>query len=411
MADKWNEMIDTLCMSRRETILDINNVLQMVTRMDSVRDMIKCVNIQTEALHSMSASSEELSASIDDVSNMSQQVSQNASESKKITEVGLKNISNSIEFVKKSFEDINAIDKQMQGIKEKTHTINEIIDIVKGIADQTNLLALNAAIEAARAGEHGRGFAVVADEVKKLAEHTKSSVFDIQRNIFELLEDVDLAVAAIDETSQQLNSGKQLVDTALESISLIDNSIDAVNGAINQVAANTEEQTAVTQSFTSGIIDLSQQADNLNNSCISTGKIIYDLSKKIDSIRLEVIKSRFCLTDADMVEIYKTDHLLWRWRVYNMLLDHEKVDINVVGDYKQCRLGKWYYGIDCEKFRNNKTFIELEESHIELHKEAKNAVLAYERNDINSAEQGLEKMDMCSRKVFAILDELKKELN
>ena len=92
---------------------------------------------------------------------------------------------------------------------------------------------------------------------------------------------MDLAVAAIDETSQQLNSGKQLVDTALESISLIDNSIDAVNGAINQVAANTEEQTAVTQSFTSGIIDLSQQADNLNNSCISTGKIIYDLSKRL----------------------------------------------------------------------------------------------------------------------------------
>ena len=91
------------------------------------------------------------------------------------------------------------------------------------------LLALNAAIEAARAGEQGRGFAVVADEVKKLAEHTKNSVIDIQTNIFELQEDIDVSVDKISETSQQLDAGKQLVNTALESINLIDNSMDTVN--------------------------------------------------------------------------------------------------------------------------------------------------------------------------------------
>lgn len=408
VVQKWNEMIDALCESRRKTIMEVNDVLQMVIKMDSVRDMIKSVNVQTEALHSMSASSEELSASIEDVSNASQKVSENSSETKQVTEVGIKNISNSIEFVKNSFNDIDTIDKQMQGVKEKTQTINQIIDIVKGIADQTNLLALNAAIESARAGEQGRGFAVVADEVRKLAEHTKNSVLDIQNNIFELQKDIDVSVRKINGTSQQLSSGKQLVDSALESISLIDNSIDTVNETIIQVAANTEEQTAVTQSFTSNIIDLSQQADYINNSCNTIGKDVYALSKRIDSIRLEIVKNRFCLTDADMMDIYITDHLLWRWKVYNMLLDNEKVDINAVGDYKQCGLGKWYYGIQCDKPRNNKAFMELEEPHIELHRLAKDAALAYERNDIESAEQGLEKMDMCSKKVFALLNELKK---
>jgi len=408
---KWNEMIDTLCDSRRKTILDVNSVLQMVTRMDSVRDMIKSVNTQTEALHSMSASSEELSASIEDVSNMSQKVSEHSNEAKQITEVGVKNISNSIEFVKKSFDDIDIINKQMHVVKEKTHTINQIIDIVKGIAEQTNLLALNAAIEAARAGEQGRGFAVVADEVRKLAEHTKNSVIDVQKNILELQEDIDLSVKKINNTSQQLDSGKQLVDTSLESVNLIDNSIDTVNETIIQVAANTEEQTAVTQLFTSSIMELSQQADYIDNSCHSTGQAIYDLSKKIDSIRLEIVKDRFCLTDTDMIEIYKTDHLLWRWRVYNMLLGNESVDVNVVGDYKKCRLGVWYYGIDCEKFRNTKEFMELEKPHIELHEVAKEAVLAYQRNDILAAEEGLKKMDMCSVKVFAILDKIKKTMS
>lgn len=411
LVHKWNEMIESLCEDRRKTIISVNNILEMTTKMDSVRDMIKSVHKQTDALHTMSANSEELSASIEEISNISQKVSENSSEAKEVTEVGVKNVSNSIEFVKSSFEDIDTIDKQMQGVKEKTKRINEIVDIVKGIADQTNLLALNAAIEAARAGEQGRGFAVVADEVKKLAEHTKNSVLDIQKNIFELQSDIDLSVQKINTTSHQLDSGKQLVDSALESINLIDNSIDKVNERIIQVAANTEEQTAVTQSFASHIMSLSEQADYINNSSDNIGKIIYGLSKKIESVRVEMVKNRFCLTDVDMIDIYVTDHLLWRWKVYNMLLGNEKVEINIVGDYKQCRLGKWYYGIECDKIRDNKKFIELEEPHIELHKAAKEAVLSYERNDIKSAEQCLEKMDICSKKVFEIMEELKKVLN
>lgn len=111
---KWNEMIDSIFEDRKKTILAVNNVLEMITKMNSVRDMIKSVSIQTQDLHSMSASSEELSASIEDVSNMSQKVSENSNEAKKITEDGVKNISNSIKFVKKSFDDIDIIDKRMQ---------------------------------------------------------------------------------------------------------------------------------------------------------------------------------------------------------------------------------------------------------------------------------------------------------
>lgn len=407
VTNKLNEMLEFICGNKREAILEVNTVLQTVTRMDSVRDMLNSVQKQTESLHSMSASSEELGASIEDVANMSQQVSQNSTQAKEISEEGLKNISNSIEFVKKSFDDISDINEGMQMVKEKTHTINQIIDIVKGIADQTNLLALNAAIEAARAGEQGKGFAVVADEVRKLAEHTKDSVTDVQKNITELQQNIDASVNKISNTSKQLDSGKQLVDSALESIKLINSSIENVNDTIIQVASNTEEQTAVTQTVTAGIIEISSQSDYLDDTCQITGKAIYNLSKEIDSIRMKMVKDRFCMTDADMVDIYKTDHLLWRWRVYNMLLGHEKVDINVVGDYKACRLGKWYYGISCDNYRKEKVFAELEKPHIELHEIAKGAVIAYERNDIKSAELALEKMDLCSQKVFGILDKIK----
>lgn len=79
-----------------------------------------------------------------------------------------------------------------------------------------------------------------------------------------------------------------------------------------------------------------------------------------------------------MVAIYQIDHIHWRWRVYNMLLGYQRLDSDEVGDYKRCRLGRWYYGKGFEKFKDHKIFKELEEPHLQLHKAAKEATIAYE---------------------------------
>lgn len=221
-------MLNVLCENKKNTLLEINSLLQAVTRMDSISDMVKSVGKQTEALHTIASNREQLTASIEEVAGNSQQMSESASDVQQISNESINNITESIEFVTKSFEEIAQINVQMHNLKEKTDAINQIVDIVKGIADQTNFLSLNAAIEVARAGEQGRGFAVVADEVRKLSKHRKISVNDIQKNVSALQKDLDNSVDRISDTVAHLDSGKQLVNSALSSINLIGTLIETL---------------------------------------------------------------------------------------------------------------------------------------------------------------------------------------
>lgn len=411
LAEKWNTMIKHFYGDKQQMTVQVNELLENVTKMDFVKSMVDNVENQTEKLHTMSASSQEMSASVEEVAGLAQKVSASAAEANSIVEVGVKNVSEAFDFVRKSFEEIEAINNQMKGVIERTHTINQIIDIVKGIAEQTNLLALNAAIEAARAGDQGKGFAVVAEEVKKLAEHTKNAATDVQNNISSLQSDVDASVEKINIVYDSLDSGKQLVDSALNSISSIGEAVEIVSDKAGQIAANAEEQSAVTEEITQEITSTASKADILFTECNDTGKAIFNLSKKLDVIRIKAIKDKDSLTEKEFLDIYKVDHLLWRWRVYNMILGYEKADINTAGDYKNCRLGKWYYGGDCDKLKKYKAYNDMEKPHIELHNLAKEAIAAYEKGDIKSAEKALKGMDNCSREVVGFLESLKRDLD
>ncbi len=402
----WNALVESIQEERRSVTLGVNRLMEQVTRMDSVRDMIRSVEKQTESLESMVANSEELNASIEDVSKIAQEVAGHTSDTSRSALQGARNMEKSRDFVVQSFGEISVVNQEMEQVREKTHSINEIIDIVREIADQTNLLALNAAIEAARAGEAGRGFAVVADEVRKLAEHTKESVQQVQTNIQDLQKAIDSSVTRMNSTSGQLDSGKELVEESLAGVLEISESVQSINDTITQVAANTEEQSAVTETFSTGIVQVSGEAELLTENCQKTASLIYETSRNMDALRLGLIRNREHMSDADMISVYKTDHLIWRWKVYNMLMGFEKVDMNAVGNYRECRLGKWYYGIECEKVKHLPAFREMEKPHMDLHGAAKSAAEAYNRGDMNLAWQYLGKMDEASVRVFGLLEKI-----
>ena len=407
LSREWNEMLDTICSDKRSAVLGVNNLLSEVTKMDFIKSMIENVRKQSQTMNSIAASSEEMAASVDDVANRTQEAAKTAEQSVNVATQGVETIGKAFAFVEEAFAAMDTINQQMHGVLENTKKIGEVVGIIKGIADQTNLLALNAAIEAAPAGEQGRGFAVVADEVRKLAEHTKVSVSEIQQNIGKLQGDTQSAVKNIETNSERLHSGKNLVDGAIGSIQQMKGSVVAINGEMIQIAANTEEQSAASQEIAADVHVVSTGADTLLRECDHTGQAVFDLSKVINALRLDMMKSGLCLGDKEMLEICVSDHLLWRWRVYNMLLGYEKIDVNAVGTHRDCRLGNWYYSDAAQGFKENRTFIDMDKPHADLHRFAKEAAVAYERKDMKSAQEALDKMDVCSREVVEALRVLK----
>ena len=138
-------------------------------------------------------------------------------------------------------------------LAESAEQIGEIIAVIDDIADQTNLLALNAAIEAARAGEQGRGFAVVADEVRKLAERTGKATGEITEMIKGIQNGTEEAVASMDEGNTEVNSGRELADKAGDSLAAVVRSSQEVMNMIMQIATATEEQSAAAEQISKNI--------------------------------------------------------------------------------------------------------------------------------------------------------------
>jgi len=248
---------------------------------------------------------------------------------------------------------IQALDEIMQrsvasvlALEDATQRINQFTDMITEISNQTNLLALNAAIEAARAGEQGRGFAVVADEVRTLASKTADATNEIKEFVTKITENSSQTRTNFDEIS---------------------GSMDMMNSSVGTVSSVIDE-----------VVELA--------------------NKMADVISLSTANS--------FIETVKLDHVLYKMNVYRTIFGVEHKTAEDFASHKECRLGKWYFEGEGQRLAHLETFKALDRPHIRVHEGGKNALLAHLAGDHDASIAALSDMEEASNIVLDMLDQL-----
>ena len=205
----------------------------------------------------VATASEEMSATSNDIAQNCHAAARNAQQASSAAETGAKVVAQTVEVMNRIADRVNATSHTVESLGARSDQIGAIVGTIEDIADQTNLLALNAAIEAARAGEQGRGFAVVADEVRALAERTTKATREISEMIKAIQGETKGAVSAMEEGVREVQQGTEEAAKSGSALQEILNQINAVSMQVNQIATAAEEQTATISEITGNITQIS----------------------------------------------------------------------------------------------------------------------------------------------------------
>lgn len=403
LIENINQTLQSKCSLSNQMLNEINELQQRIMKNDSVRDMINDVNTQLDAIESVAASSQEMSAMIQQIANYAEDSMRNAEQSLGVTKIGADKIENAYKTINSSFLETVKVKDQIINVSAQTKKIDEMVLIIKSVAEQTNLLALNAAIEAARAGEAGRGFAVVAEEIKKLAENTKQSVEFIQSSVDSLRDAINNSVDGMELANVSFKDGVTELEDGAKAVKDSSDAVAKIMENMQQLNASVEEQTAATEEVAANATDLSHAAKKLYDETIESGQSYYDRSMEINKLRVNSIKDLGNLSDLESINQCITDHINWRWKVYNLLLGFNKLKPEDVGTHHECRLGKWVdqYGIKNPKYVDKLN--SMEKHHKALHENAKLAIEAFNNGKKELAQDYLEKITQNSCQVVDTL--------
>jgi len=392
--------------------VDTNSqIVEELMKLDKVKPLLASVDKAVSEVINVNLATDELSQSVERVAEHAVHVAENTENLVHQTSLGQQVIYKSLKGFLAIGEEFKDTRSKLDHLFEAIDNVTEVVKFIREVAEQTNLLALNAAIEAARAGEEGKGFAVVADEVRKLSVQTQQSV----ESISEMIDKVKASARSVgDKSNGMAGSLISCVEEAKESINSLDvimAKVSEISSFTQHIAAIVQEQSAATHDISNRIVEVLNETELIKDNAMDTGRSIYDVSVKVNDLRNKSLQFIGHMSESQLLRVVRTDHLLWKWWVYNSVLGFQEMDPDKVVDAHSCRLGEWY-----DSNQTNAAVAALDsykalaEPHKQIHQLSKTAAQQLQKGNHKEALNILLQIENTSTVVVKGIDQLHKDL-